>query len=342
MSVATYMHRWFVSLLLTIYYSILVLVMFVTTYLKNPFSNPWALKLKLEPPTCLTDPKYGVHKYTKVNNIKLHYVESGDPSKPLMIFIHGFPELWYSWRHQIVEFQKDYWCVAFDMRGYGDSERPDGVSSYKLQLLIDDVRDLVKHLGREKCIIVAHDWGSLVACRFRDVYPDMVSGLAILAGCSREAFCEEIWNNPEQRKKSWYVFMFQAPALAEKMMQMNNMSVFDKTLLRAGCDSVTQQDVEAYKYWFGKQHTMTPPVNYYRANFEYTLPEKPRSSAKIPFLAIHPENDFYLNATLHDRMKNEYECIETTILKDCGHFCQQQEPAKVNQLIRDFLAKNNL
>ncbi|XP_026326655.1 epoxide hydrolase 4-like [Hyposmocoma kahamanoa] len=148
MSVQTYIYRFIVANFLTLYYNVCVLLMFAFNYMKNPFGDPFALKLRLEPPPCLTDPKYGTHKYIKVNNIKLHYVESGDPSKPLMIFVHGFPEFWYSWRHQILEFQKDYWCIAIDMRGYGDSERPDDVSSYKLDLLVNDIRELVSQLGK--------------------------------------------------------------------------------------------------------------------------------------------------------------------------------------------------
>ncbi|GLG96283.1 Epoxide hydrolase 4 [Gryllus bimaculatus] len=80
-------------------------------------------------------------------NIKLHYVENGDSSKPLMLFVHGFPELWYSWRHQIKEFSSDYWTIALDMRGYGESEKPDGVQNYKMKYLLDDIKELVTALG---------------------------------------------------------------------------------------------------------------------------------------------------------------------------------------------------
>ncbi|KAJ2950428.1 hypothetical protein O0L34_g8670 [Tuta absoluta] len=342
MAVGVYLQRVALTVALTLYYSIIILVHFAVSWLKNPFGDPWALKLKLEPPTCLADPKYGTHKYIKVNNIKLHYVESGDPSKPLMIFVHGFPEFWYSWRHQILEFQKDYWCIAFDMRGYGDSERPDGISAYKMNLLVDDIRDLVRQLGREKCILVAHDFGGLIACRYRDVYPETLNALIILASASREAFCDQIWNNPEQRKKSWYVFLFQAPNVPERLIQMNDQEMIEKMLTVPGKDTITKQDVECYKYWFGKQHTMTPPINYYRANFEFTLPEKPYSEAKIPFLCALAKNDAYLHHNLLEQMKKEYACIEPTIIEDCGHFLQQEEPEKTNKLIRDFLSKHNL
>lgn len=79
--------------------------------------------------------------------VKLHYVEKGDSSKPLMLFIHGFPEFWYSWRHQIIEFSKDYRTVAVDMRGYGDSEKPAGYAPYVLSNMTEDIKALVTELG---------------------------------------------------------------------------------------------------------------------------------------------------------------------------------------------------
>ena len=77
----------------------------------------------------------------------MHYVEKGDKSKPLMLFVHGFPEFWYSWRYQLKEFSKDYWTVAIDQRGYGDSEKLGKMSDYHLDNMVEDIRQLVKHLG---------------------------------------------------------------------------------------------------------------------------------------------------------------------------------------------------
>ncbi|XP_069355244.1 uncharacterized protein [Maniola hyperantus] len=307
----------------------------------NPFSDPWAMKLKLVPPACLFDPKYGVHKYIKANNIKLHYVDSGDQSKPLMVFLHGFPEFWYSWRHQIVHFNKDYRCIAVDMRGYGDSERPEGVSFYKMELLVDDIRDLIRQLGYEKCILISHDWGGVVACRLRDTYPEVLHALVMLASTSHEAWSELIWTNDEQRKKSGYVFMFRAPKIAELSLQMNNLAIFDQSMLVKGKESITDQDIECFKYWFGKQMAFTSPVDYYRANFSYTFSKKIHKE-NVPFLAVHGANDPYLSHSLLDIMKEAYTHIETVVVDGAGHFMQQEEPVKVNKVIMDMLAKHNL
>ncbi|CAH0397585.1 unnamed protein product [Chilo suppressalis] len=325
---------------LTVFYSLLTLLIISLSYVKDLiFSTP--LKRKLEPPACLTDPKYGVHKYIKVNNIKLHYVESGDPTKPLLIMLHGFPEFWYSWRHQIVEFKKDYWCIAVDLRGYGDSERPEGVDEYHITVLIEDIRDLIHQLGREKCILLTHDWGGIVGCKLRDVYPQLLSCLVMLSSLTIEAWDKRIRTDIKQLRKSWYVFMFRAPYLAEHMMSLNNLAMFDKSMLVPGKDTVTAEDIECYKYWFGKQFAFTPPVNYYRANVMYNVPNKLRTGG-VPMLVVHAEKDLYVETKIQEILKEEYDDIECKVIQNCGHFMQQEEPEKVNKIVRDFLEKNNL
>lgn len=79
--------------------------------------------------------------------IKLHYVAKGDPKNPLIIFVHGFPEFWFSWRYQLKEFSKDYYTVAIDQRGYGQSDKPASLSAYHTDNMVEDIRQLVTHLG---------------------------------------------------------------------------------------------------------------------------------------------------------------------------------------------------
>jgi epoxide hydrolase 4 len=89
---------------------------------------------------------FSLHK----QGIKLHYVEKGDPKNKLIIFVHGFPEFWYSWRYQLKEFSKDYWTIAIDQRGYGDSDKPEGINEYHINKMADDINALAKHLGRKE------------------------------------------------------------------------------------------------------------------------------------------------------------------------------------------------
>ncbi|KAJ8868523.1 hypothetical protein PR048_030051 [Dryococelus australis] len=97
-----------------------------------------------------------------------------------MLFLHGFPEFWYSWRYQIKEFSRDYWTVAIDMRGYGDSDKPSGFQNYELKLLTDDVVKVIKALGREKCILVSHDWGGIVGWNMSEFHPNMIEKYIVM------------------------------------------------------------------------------------------------------------------------------------------------------------------
>ena len=109
---------------------------------------------KRNPPNCLRDPQWGVHKYMTVNGVKIHYVEAGEESKPLMVFVHGFPEFWLAWRHQLRHFKQDYRVVALDNRGYKESEKPAKIENYQIKNLVDDIKVLVEGLGANKFTLV--------------------------------------------------------------------------------------------------------------------------------------------------------------------------------------------
>ncbi|XP_013174998.1 PREDICTED: epoxide hydrolase 3-like [Papilio xuthus] len=336
----TVIQRFFVANILTAVYSGLVAIVIFLGSLIHQLKNIGKQKPKFDPPASLTDPKYGVHKYIKANNVKLHYVESGNPSKPLMLFVHGFPEFWYTWRHQILEFNKDYCCVALDMRGYGDSEKPEGVSSYKLDILVEDLRDFVQKLGRNKCILVSHDRGGIVASKFRDTHPEYVDGLIMLASITRESWHGEIWGNLKQHFLSWYTLFFRVPKLPEWGLQMRDLGIFD-VMLKHGDKNADKDTIDCYKYTFSKPGSFTPPVNYYRAIFSLSCPEKYIDN-NVPMLVANAEKDIALSPNLLNRMKEEYKYIETMLVEDTLHFLQEQKPEKVNKIMRKFLAKHKL
>jgi pimeloyl-ACP methyl ester carboxylesterase len=101
------------------------------------------------------------HGFASTNGIRLHYVEQGEG--PLMLLLHGFPEFWYSWRYQIPVLVQHFHVVAPDLRGYNDSDKPEGVKQYQLSHLVEDVMGLIRFFSQEKAIIIGHDWGGAVA-----------------------------------------------------------------------------------------------------------------------------------------------------------------------------------
>ncbi|XP_061682213.1 dihydrolipoyllysine-residue acetyltransferase component of acetoin cleaving system isoform X1 [Syngnathoides biaculeatus] len=134
------------------------------------------------PPACLHDTSLGTHCYVRIKDsgLRFHYVAAGERGKPLMLFLHGFPEFWFSWRYQLREFKSEFRVVAVDMRGYGESDLPLAVDCYRPELLLADVKDIVEHLGYNRCFLVGHDWGGTIAWLFAINYPEMVAKLIVL------------------------------------------------------------------------------------------------------------------------------------------------------------------
>jgi len=197
----------------------------------------------------LTDPKWGTHGFLKTaDGVSLHYVEKGDRAKPMILFVHGFPEFWYQWHEQIEAFGADgkYHVVAFDMRGYNDSDKPEGVDNYSTEKLNEDVRQVILKLGpsSKKAYVVAHDWGGVVATAFAHQYPDNVDKLIIFNTAYGPAYLKTMITNPIQLAESLYVFLFQMTHIAEAVLYNNDSAVlnllFDKIM--------PKKEVEIYKF----------------------------------------------------------------------------------------------
>ena len=118
------------------------------------------------------------HGYADNNGVKIHYATVGEG--PLVIMIHGFPDYWYSWRHQMEGLKDNFKVVAIDQRGYNLSGQPEAESSYAMSNLIGDVAAVIRHFGEEKANIVGHDWGGIVSWQFAFALPEMVENLVIL------------------------------------------------------------------------------------------------------------------------------------------------------------------
>src|SRR3984957_5522312 len=155
------------------------------------------------------------HGYADSNGVKIHYASLG--TGPLIVMIHGFPDFWYTWRDQMEALSDIYQCVAIDQRGYNLSDKPKGVENYDVRLLVGDVVAVVHALGKEKAIIVGHDWGGLVAWQVALNVPQVTEKLIILNLPHPRGLSRELANNPAQQKNSQYARNFQQPDAASKV-----------------------------------------------------------------------------------------------------------------------------
>lgn len=164
------------------------------------------------------------HAYAEVEpGVKLHYVEAGHG--PLVVLLHGFPELWYAWRKQIGALvAAGFRVVVPDQRGYNLSDKPEDVRAYGMKRLVDDVAALVRDRGEERAFVVGHDWGAGVAWAFAMRHPGMLRKLAILNGPHPERMISGL-RSFEQLAKSWYMFFFQVPLLPEAVLRLDDYAI---------------------------------------------------------------------------------------------------------------------
>lgn len=277
------------------------------------------------------------HQSIVSNGITLHSVTQGQG--PLMLLLHGFPEFWYSWRHQIPEFAKDHRVVALDLRGYNDSEKPEGVSNYRLELLIQDVVGVIHSLGYDHCILVGHDWGGAIAWSIAETHPTVVDKLIVLNIPHPAKFAQGL-RSPRQLLRSWYLFLFQIPRVPEWILSKNHYEPIGKMFsdMAINPSAFSPEDIAAYQEAAAKPGALTAMLNYYRNIFQpHNLISRNWSILSMPTLMIWGENDTALGKELTDNTEDFVEDLSIRYIPHCSHWVQQEQPQQVNQYMREFL-----
>jgi pimeloyl-ACP methyl ester carboxylesterase len=155
------------------------------------------------------------HRDINANGIRMHIAEAG--TGPLVVLLHGFPEFWWSWHHQLVALaDAGYHAVAPDLRGYGASDKPP--RGYDAPTLAADVAGLVRALGQRDAVIVGHDWGGQVAWSVAALHPAVVRRLVVVSSAHPLRMQEAIWRDRPQRKASHHIFRFQLPWAPERWL----------------------------------------------------------------------------------------------------------------------------
>ncbi|KAJ7372945.1 Epoxide hydrolase 4 [Desmophyllum pertusum] len=320
---------------IALFYGLLVSLRLLWEIIRN-FGIPPGAKRRETPPSCLLDPDLGEHNFLRTaSNLRIHYVAKGDPSKPLMLCLHGFPEFWYSWRYQLKAFSDDYRVVAMDMRGYAESDHPTGRDQYKLSYLVNDVKEMVTALGYSSCVLLCHDWGGVIGWSVAHIYPDLVDKLIVCNCPHPKCFQKCLQTSKEQFRSSWYLFFFQLPYLPEFIVEMDDYKMLNKAFEKV--KNFTEEDVEAYKYALS-QSGFTGPINYYRNVMPSDLPKGyTRTKIKAPTLVVWGTGDV---ALLKETLAGTDEYVADLTIKyvdGASHWVQMEEYDQVNKHIRDFL-----
>ncbi len=276
------------------------------------------------------------HQYIVSNGVKLHYVTQGEG--PLMLMLHGFPEFWYSWRHQIPEFAKDYKVVALDLRGYNESDKPQQKSAYIMSEFIKDVEGVIKGLGYDRCVLVGHDWGGAIAWCFAYAHPEMLERLIVMNIPHPVKFAEGL-RTPQQLLRSSYAFFFQLPVLPELLIQWSDYQTIESALkgMAINKNVFTPADIEAYKDAASRRGALTAMLNYYRNAFG-SFWQQEWSLLQVPTLMIWGEEDKALGKELTYGTEEYVKDFQIRYIPNCSHWVQQEQPALVNEYMREYLS----
>jgi pimeloyl-ACP methyl ester carboxylesterase len=291
-------------------------------------------------------------------------------SGPPVILVHGFPELAYSWRHQLPALAASgYRAIAPDMRGYGGSGKPANVGDYTIQKLVGDLTGLMDSMNLDKAVLVGHDWGALVTWQMALLAPERMAGLVAL----NIPFFKRPPINPitfmrYKLGKDFYIVNFQKSDEADRrfaedpgrfidvMMRKRriNRSAAKKkrgkrrplSLLEmfaredpGGEVLLTPDELQYYADAF-TAGGFTGPINWYRNwTHNWKSTKKVNQTVRVPSLFVGASDDAIISAKQIEAMKPHVPDLEVQIIDDCGHWTQQEKPQELNEILLDWLGR---
>jgi pimeloyl-ACP methyl ester carboxylesterase len=285
------------------------------------------------------------HRLVDAGEVHLHVAEAGPAGGPLVLLLHGFPEFWWSWRHQLPALaDAEFHAVAPDLRGYHLSDQPQEVAAYAIGRLAGDVAGLVRALGAERADVVGHDWGGMVAWAFATREPGRLRRLAIL-NAPHPAVMAAAMARPRQAVRSSYMALFQLPALPERLLAAHDHALLRRALRAMRARPVDDAEIEPYVD-AARRGGLRGGLAYYRAAGRAAVArrrrrgadeERPRRRVEAPVLVLWGARDPVLGPELARPPEALVPDARVVMLPDASHDVMLDEPQRVNAELIGFL-----
>ena len=285
------------------------------------------------------------HYFDTAPGIRLHAKVCGPTGAPTLLFLHGFPEFWFTWRRQLAEFCRDYRCVALDLRGFNMSSQPLAVEAYRAKLLMNDLRVVIETLGSPIHAVVAHDWGGAVAWGLAAQHPELMKKFAVLNSPHAMTFAKALATDPEQAEASQYMNWLRKPGCEVALAADDFKRLF--TMLDP------MPEAERAEYRANWQRGLTGGCNFYRASPLY--PDTPETSGRalavaaalkpeqfkvtVPTQIIWGTGDKALRPVLLDGIETFVTDLRLHKIEGAGHWLARECADEVNTALRRFFAE---
>ncbi len=272
------------------------------------------------------------------NGVDLHVVTAGPASGHPVVLLHGFPDFWYGWRHQIDALAaRGFRLIMPDQRGYGDSDKPAKVAAYDITELSGDVLALMDALDVPRASLVGHDFGGGVAWWIAANHPERVARLVVL-NCPHFAVYRRAHLGLEQLLRSWYVYGLVVPRLAERACKARGF----RALIRLGpgtrAGGMRAEDVPPYRHAWSRPGAVHGMVAWYRALIPARLRRVPHTRIAAPTLLLWGKRDPFLASAMARPSLALCDRGRLIVLEDQTHWLHWDAPDHVNALIADWLA----
>ena len=269
------------------------------------------------------------HRYADNEGVSIHYAVLGEG--PLVVMVHGFPDFWYTWRHQMDVHSSDYRVAALDLRGYNLSDKPEGIENYGMNALLGDVEAVIRTEGYERAVIVGHDWGGAISWQFAIRRPDLTERLIVLNLPHLTGLTRELANNPDQQSASAYTRFFQQEGAHESLSaEKLALWVSDPDARGRYVEAFGRSSFEAMLYYYKRHYPAEP---YHEAG-------PPQAKVPVSTLVIHGLKDPYLLPGALDGTWNWIKKDLTIVtIPGAGHFVQQDAADLVARTISSWLSR---